>query len=296
MATQEATQVRKYVTSSDSTLRESAKLGNDRLQGIIQDAKGDPSKLDRKALSNVVDDSQRIYRDALENREMPTEFEDAHHYMVSALGVRALATERLENAADGGSGNFKEALSKSVEDYALSDRLVSGPYLSASASALDKAGQSGDRSYLYNPRPFMDYGALGYKTSSGGTSTQSDPNALHGVEINAVNISGKPLYSGGNVRLGGSDTPTFSVSVTNGGEVAETGVPVEVVIDTKAERQSRTVTIKEIKSGGSATVKVSGFRPGELNETADVSVKAGPVKYEDYLKNNTIEGTVTFGL
>jgi hypothetical protein len=49
-------------------------------------------------------------------------------------------------------------------------------------------------------------------------------------------------------------------------------------------------------NGGVATVEISGFKPGELNETAEVSVEAGPVKYEEYLKNNTRTGTVTFGL
>jgi len=49
-------------------------------------------------------------------------------------------------------------------------------------------------------------------------------------------------------------------------------------------------------NGGFATVQVGGFRPGELEETAEVRVEAGPVKYEENSKNNTLTGTVTFGL
>jgi hypothetical protein len=43
-------------------------------------------------------------------------------------------------------------------------------------------------------------------------------------------------------------------------------------------------------------VEVGGFIPGELDETARVTVEAGPVEYEKTTDNNTLVGTVTFGL
>jgi hypothetical protein len=43
-------------------------------------------------------------------------------------------------------------------------------------------------------------------------------------------------------------------------------------------------------------VEVKGFRPGEFDETAEVGIKAGPVKYEKNENNNTLTGTVTFGI
>jgi hypothetical protein len=49
-------------------------------------------------------------------------------------------------------------------------------------------------------------------------------------------------------------------------------------------------------NGGMATVKVGGFLPGELDETAEVTVEVGPVKYEELTNNNTLTGTVTFGI
>ncbi len=101
VATQEATQVRKYVTGADSILSESANLGNDRLQSILQGANGDPAKLDEEALARVVEDSELLYRRTLANEDIPPEFDDAHHYLLSSLGIRAEATERLEDAAAG---------------------------------------------------------------------------------------------------------------------------------------------------------------------------------------------------
>jgi hypothetical protein len=144
----------------------------------------------------------------------------------------------------------------------------------------------------------MDYEELGFKVAPAAVSAaRDDPNALHGVQISAVEVAGQPLYQNGNVVLTGSDEPIFFVTVTNGGEVPETGVDVEVILNTRAERQARTETIGQMRSnGGVATVPVGGFRPGELDETAEVTVEAGPVKYEENSDNNTLTGTVTFGL
>ena len=44
------------------------------------------------------------------------------------------------------------------------------------------------------------------------------------------------------------------------------------------------------------TADVGGFIPGELDETARVTVEAGPVEYEKSTSNNTLTGTVKFGI
>lgn len=299
VATQESTQVRKYVTNADSILSESSNAGNEKLQTILQNAGGDPAQLKEEEMKGAADQASLLYQRALGNDEVPPEFEDAHHYLVSALGIRAGATEQLERAVSGDAGSFGEALSTAVEDYRLSDSIVRNHYLPAAQEALEEAGQRSDQSYLEEPAPFMDYQELGFDASvpAAEDAAQDDPNALHGVEITSVEIAGQSLFSGGTVTLSGSDELVFTVTVTNGGETPETGVPVEIILNTKAERQEQTATIERIEpSGGFATVDIKGFRVGELNETAEVTVKAGPVKYEQFMENNTLAGTVTFGL
>ena len=79
--------------------------------------------------------------------------------------------------------------------------------------------------------------------------------------------------------------------------VAQEAVDVEVILNTRAERQAQTATIAQMRAnGGTATVEVGGFLPGELDETAEVTVEAGPVEYEENPDNNTLTGTVTFGM
>jgi hypothetical protein len=297
VATQESTQIRKYVTNSDSILSDSAALGNEQLQPALEGAGGDPQRLDIETVSRVAEQSRDLYRQALANSDVPAEFEEAHHYMVSSLGVRAATTARLAEAS-GDTGGFAEALSAAVEDYGASDILVREHYLPATLAALDETERRGsDEEFVYEPEPFMDYGALGFDAASAaGAQGANDPNALHGVEISSVEIAGQLLYPGGNVTLTGSDELVFAVTVFNGGEVPETNVPVEVILNTSAERQSQTAAIERIEPGGTAAAQVTGFRPGELNEVAQITVEAGPVRYEDNVENNTLGGTVTFGI
>ena len=296
VATQESTQVRKYVTSADSLLSDSSNAGRGELQHILSNAGGDPAKLDGEALEGVANRSENLYLQALRQEEIPPEFEDAHHYVVTALGIRSGATRALSQAALGDASGFSGELATAVEDYRTSDSIIANYYIPAVKRSLVKAGQTSDQGYLEEPQSFMDYGALGFDTASVADSTRSDPNALHGVQVTSVKVAGKPLYPNGNVVLTGADEPTFAVTVGNGGEAPETGVDVEVILNTSAERQSKSKTIARLEPKKTATVEIGGFIPGQLDEAAKVTVEAGPVEYEKTTSNNTLSGTVTFGM
>jgi hypothetical protein len=294
VATQQSTQVRKYVTSADSLLSDSSNAGRGELQHVLSNAGGDPTKLDDGDLSGVVNRVDNQYLQALSQEEIPPEFEDAHHYVVTALGIRAEATERLAQAALG--EGFEEELATAVADYRTSDAIVANYYVPVVKRSLESAGQTDDQAYLQEPQSFMDYGALGFDAEPASGAARSDPNALHGVQLTAVRVAGKPLYKNDEVVLTGADEPIFTVRVGNGGEVPETNVDVEVVLNTRAERQAQSETIARLEPGKLATVEVGGFIPGELDETAGVTVEVGPVEYEKSTANNSIAGTVTFGI
>lgn len=297
VATQESTQLRKYVTSSDSLLSDSTSAGNDQLQSALQDANGDPENLNVETVTQVANQSELLYNRALDNEEVPPEFEGADPYVVSALGIRASATRDLADAAET-PDKFQETLASSIESYRISDGILRNSYLPTIEDVLDEAGQTRDQDFIEEPPPFLDYEEIGFDVNSQAqVGSQDDPNALHGVEISSVSVAGQPLSSGGEVILTGDDVPVFEVVVVNGGEVPETAVPVEVIVNTRAERQAQTATIERIDAnGGSATIEVSGFRPGEVNESAEVTVEAGPVQYEELVDNNTLAGTLTFSV
>jgi hypothetical protein len=296
VANQQSTQVRKYVTSADSYLSDSSNAGRGELQGILTNAGGDPARLDDEALAQAANRTEQQYLQALRQEEIPPEFEDDHHYVVTALGIRFQATDGLMQAASGDAGGFTKELATAIEDYRTSDGIVVDYYIPAVKHSLETAGQTSDQAYLEEPQSFMDYGALGFDAAPVSGTASSDPNALHEVRLTAVEVAGKRLYANGNVVLTGADEPTFAVTVGNSGEVPETGVEVEVILNTSAERQSESKTIARIEPRKAATVEVGGFIPGELDETARVTVEAGPVEYEKRKNDNTLTGSVTFGI
>jgi hypothetical protein len=296
VATQQSTQVRKYVTSADSFLSDSSNAGREELQRILGNARGNPASLDDEALAQVANRTEQQYLQALRQEEIPPEFEDAHHYVVTALGIRSQATEKLVQAATGDASGFSGELATAFEDYRTSDSIIANHYIPAVKHSLEIAGQTSDQNYLEEPQSFMDYGELGIDTPPVSGVARSDPNALHGVRITAVRVAGMQLNSDGNVVLTGADEPIFAVTVGNEGEVPETGVEVEVVLTTRAERQSEGKTIARLEPKEMATVEVGGFVPGELDETARVTVEAGPVEYEKRTANNALTGRVTFGI
>jgi hypothetical protein len=297
VAAQKSTEIRKYITSADSILSDSTNVGNEALQPVISGTLEEPENQDTAAMDRASHETRKGYLDALRKEEVPPEFEDAHHYMVTALGIRAAATKNLAGAAEEDREKFGEALSVAIGDYKLSDAIIRDHYLPASEEALKESNRRSDQNYLHEPRAFMDYEALGLSTDSRtASSSPDDPNALHEMELLSVEVSGRPLYANGNVILSGSDELIFSVLVNNGGEVAETGVPVEVVLNTRAERQALPGTIERIEPGSSVKVDVKGFKPGELDETAEVVAKVGPIKHEKNKDDNSLTGTVTFGI
>lgn len=298
VATQDATQVRTYETRANSALSESSSMGRERLQGVLQNAGGDPAQVDRGELVDVSDRAERLYQEALTEMEVPPEFEDAHHYLISALGMRAATTERLERAAGGEPEAFVEELTGAVEDYRQSDGVVLDHYLPAAGAALEEAGAGSDQNRLEEPGTFMDYEELGFDAEPAPeeAGAQVDPNARRGVQISEVFVAQQPLPAGGNVILTGGAEPIFSVTIYNGGEVAENGVPVEVVLVTAVERQEQSVVVEQIEPDSVATVEVSGFTPGALDETAEVTVQVGPVESEENVDNNTLISAVTFGM
>jgi hypothetical protein len=296
VANQQSTQVRKYVTSADSFLSDSSNAGRGELQRILENAGGDPARLDDEAFAQAANRTEQQYLQALGQEEIPPEFEDAHPYVVTALGIRSQATERLSQAASEDPGGFARELASAVEDYRTSDDIVANYYLPAVKHSLEAAGQTSDQAYLEEPQSFMDYRALGFDTTPVSGTAGSDPNALHGVQITAVKVAGERLYPNDSVILTGADEPVFAVSVGNGGEVSETGVEVEVILNTRAERQSKSKTITRIEPKKMTTVEIGGFIPGELDETAKVTVEAGPVEYEKHTADNSLTGRVTFGI
>ncbi|WP_273844937.1 hypothetical protein [Rubrobacter calidifluminis] len=291
VATQQATGIRKYVATSDSILLESQHLGNGRLQRALEDASdGRVSSRHREDLRWSAERSRELYERTLASQKVPRRFAQVHHYLQSALGIRARATGRIARAASGSRERLRSALSSGLRDYKMSDAVISHYYMPAVREVLREEGQiNEDDAIIYHPAPFVDYGASGL----GGGRREG---AAHGVRISGVSVGGHPLYPGGTVILKGADRPVFRIEVANDGGMVEDGVPVEISVAGGVESQVRTARIRRIEPGRTETVTLGGFKPGVVDETSRVRVEVGPVRYEQYTRDNTLSGRLTFGI
>lgn len=115
---------------------------------------------------------------------------------------------------------------------------------------------------------------------------------IHGVALDGVTAkpSGTALVRGKSVRLPASPDLAFVITVENQGSVAESDVPVEVVLVLPGgERLKQTATIAAISPDKKQTVEVQGFMiPNTaISRVSTLRVKVGPVAEERVLTNNS---------
>ena len=191
VATQQSTQVRKYVTSADSLLSDSSNAGRGELQRVLSNAGGDPAKLDDEALSQVANRSENQYLQALSQRGDTARVRGRPPLHRHRSRHKAEATDKLAQAASGSDG-FEGDLATAVEDLQDERQYHREPLPSGRQDSLEVAGQTSDQAYLEEPQAFMDYGALGFDAAPVSGPQPTDPNALHGVQVTAVRSPGNP--------------------------------------------------------------------------------------------------------
>jgi len=113
----------------------------------------------------------------------------------------------------------------------------------------------------------------------------------HGHVLNSVSVGGVTLQPGASTTLAASPPPTFTLSVTNSGQNAESNVRCRVALSNGGP--SATATIPETTPGETTTCQVtlpSAPKPGSYTVTAEVE----PVPGETNTQNNTLTFPVTF--
>jgi hypothetical protein len=113
----------------------------------------------------------------------------------------------------------------------------------------------------------------------------------HGHVLNSVSVGGTPLQQSVTSTLPANPPPTFTLSVTNSGQNAESNVTCKVALSSGGP--SATATIPETTPGETTTCRVtlpSAPKPGNYTVTAEVE----PVPGETNTQNNTLTFPVTF--
>ena len=116
---------------------------------------------------------------------------------------------------------------------------------------------------------------------------------IHGVALDGVTAkpSGTALVRGKSVPIPASPDLSFVVTVENQGSVAESDVPVEVVLVLPGgDKLKQTATIAAISAGKKPDGRGPGVRRSPTRRSAASStlrVKVGPVPEERVLTNNS---------
>jgi len=135
---------------------------------------------------------------------------------------------------------------------------------------------------LSEPRVTSMLSALGSSAKLGG---------VHGVALDGVTAkpSGTALVRGKSVPIPASADLSFVVTVENQGSVAESEVPVEVVLVLPGgDRLKQTGSIAAIAAGEKQTVEIEGFviPNTAISKVSTLRVKVGPVAGEQTTTNN----------
>ncbi|MGO9751740.1 MAG: hypothetical protein ACLP22_09555 [Solirubrobacteraceae bacterium] len=116
---------------------------------------------------------------------------------------------------------------------------------------------------------------------------------LHGHSLNSVSVAGTALSPtpASNASIPSSPPPTFTLSITNGGDFNEYSVVCKVTVTGLSDSGSYTIPETFAGQGSSCPVKLpSAPTPGTYQVTAEVM----PVEGETNVANNTLTFSITF--
>ena len=114
---------------------------------------------------------------------------------------------------------------------------------------------------------------------------------LHGHSLNSVSVAGTTLQTGSPNPIPASPAPTFTLSLTNGGNFNEFNVVCKVSVSGTSD--SGQTTVPETFAGKSSTCSVK-LKSVPATGTATVVATIEPVEGEKDLTNNTLSFPVTF--
>ncbi len=261
-------------------------------------------------LTRPLQDARQELADA-ENLSVPGQMTQAQANVVLALRMRADGISQIAQAVPDISGTGSrprqavDAIAGGTARFYASDVAYKDYATTAISSALHGDNipvGTADGGSVINAGQFLP--ALGWLETSfidtelgvanpspaAGGGKNTDQPGLHGDALDAVSVGATTLTTTGTNTLPGSPAPTFTLSVTNGGDFNEYKVGCTVAVEGGSSGKSM---ISEITPGTTQTCNVtlsSAVSPG----TYQVTVTVAKVLGETNLANNTMTYSVEF--
>jgi hypothetical protein len=237
----------------------------------------------------------------------PSEVSSAQQHVLLALQMRLDGIKNVGNEVQAAlnastSRSAVNQLSLQMARFYASDVVFLDYAEPEIASALNSAvGKGNWTPFSGTPSQFLttlNWLSPSFVASKLGASLPQSPTAkcvsgqLVGNALNTVSVGGQELSASGGNTISASPAPTFTFSVTDGGQTTLSNVQLKVSVQGTSVKGSGTIALVK-SNGGSATgtVTLSSQPPtGSATLVATVS----PVHCESNSANNTLTFPVTF--
>ncbi len=268
--------------SNEAQLQNSLVNATKTADGLLSEAQGlsVPSAM-QTAQQNLVLTLQ-LRRDAF--RTMAAEIEPAVGTTTRAYAVNQIAAANAQMYAS-------DVIYKV---YVLPE--IVGALNAAGIAVGGANGQVLNGNQILNDRGWLDPSFVATELGtpvSGGASSTSHPfqPGLHGHSLNSVSVGGTQLSTASTATISHSPAPTFTLSLTNGGDFNEYNVKCTITI--AGLNDSGTYTIPETYKGQNATCPVTLPNPPTPG-TYQVTAEVVPVQGETNTSNNSMTFSITF--
>lgn len=233
---------------------------------------------------------------------VPSAMEGAQRYLLLALDLRAEGVAKVAGQMRMASGNQAQQASTLIagdmENFLASDVIYSqrvAPLIEQTLKANGLGGQAVAGSRFLPNVGWLEASTVqsrlaGQSGGSGPVTPGTHGSALIGVSVGETTLEAEPAVN----HLAGGSTPTFTATVEDSGESAQTNVKVEVIVSAGGKQLKATRSIDSIQPGSKETVDVPVENvPQEVESKVEVNVL--PVPGETDLENNKASYLAIFG-
>lgn len=290
---------RSYFTGVQQAISDSKTVGTG-LQGLMSD----PTKYSRqqlKAKLQSLSDKQKEIYDRVLRLKVPKKLKSLNPIVAQGMYVRWRGAQLVQEGLLAAMGGKKPAAT--AAKLAALAGYFSGPdvyytelYQKQAQDAMSKDGVNGVAvpvSNFFVTHPFLNETQIlsALQKVQGSAKLQG----IHGVGLISTVVGDKTLSTTKETQVKATAGMTFTVTLQNQGDVAESNIPVKLVYTPPSGSPTTlTATVPSLASNAKTSVQLQGINiPSDaISKPQTVKVTVGPVSGETLTSNNSATYTI----
>ncbi|HJZ61089.1 MAG TPA: hypothetical protein VKD47_02915 [Miltoncostaeaceae bacterium] len=308
---------KKYVASANTIAQQSFQQGRTLRTLLQNDARQNPAQIE-KQLQTLAAQADKLVTNA-DDLNPPSKMKEAQQSFLLALRLRQRGVAKLPDAVDAAvkskdDNTAAALLAQPLRLVAASDVLYSNSFTDLANAAMKRdrikgltlaqseflPGGTGDFASQVGAKGLIDSLKRTRPTSGTTSTTGGNAHGLGLVKVVAV-IGGKrtQLLGGGQTTtLQASGDVKWEVTVENGGDFVEFGIPVSTTYVTPDNPNGETqrATIAQIDPSQDKTVTLPGPATPYVSGKSTLRVNVEPLPEEKSTANNSAQYTISFTL